>query len=144
MSLLDIAYVPPVAVPPSDTVRSAVAMAEPSGCDAVAVVEQDRLVGILTSRDVLLKIVIPRRDSGSVLVREVMTSPVITLKPDTDPETALQTFLDHNFRHLPISIDGEKLEGMLSLRKLLKFIVQDQQENLLHLETFINVDGIGG
>jgi CBS domain-containing protein len=138
------AYTPAVEVSPTNTVKHAVSAALPANCDAVAVVESSRLVGIFTSRDVLLKIVLERRDPQTTLVGDVMTKGVVTLHPDTDPERALQLMLENNFRHLPLSEDGKTVCGMLSMRKVLNHIVQDQQDNLLHLESFLNADGPGG
>ena len=144
MSLLDMAYVPPAQISPRDTVRDAVAAAMPHGCDAVAVVEAGCITGILTSRDILLKVVLRRLDAESTLVSEVMTVPVITLHPDTEPEEALRLMLERNIRHILLSEDGTCPAGMLSLRKLLNHLVEDQQHDLRHLEAFINVDGPGG
>lgn len=144
MNLIDISYAPPVEVSPRCSVRNAVAAAEPVGCDAVVVVDGGKMRGILTSRDVLLKVVLQRRDPQSICVADVMTTHVELLHPDTDPEQALQIMLEHNFRHLPLSSDGVKVQGMLSLRKVLNFIVTDQRENLMHMEAFLNADGPGG
>ena len=144
MNLLKIAYVPPAQIAPRATIRDAVAAALPHGCDAVAVIENGSIAGIVTSRDILLKVVLGRRDSNSTLVRDVMTTPVITLHPHTDPEEALRLMLEKNIRHLLLSEDGARAAGMLSLRKLLNYLVEDQRDNLVHLEAFMNVDGIGG
>jgi CBS domain-containing protein len=144
MSLMDMAYVPPAQIAPKDTIRAAVAAAMPYGCDAVAVIDNGNIAGILTSRDILLKVVLRRRDVESTLVGDVMTTPVITLHPSTEPEEALQLMLEKNIRHILLSEDGERATGMLSLRKLLNFLVEDQKHDLQHLEAFINVDGPGG
>jgi len=144
MSLLKMAYVPPAQIGPSASVREAVAAALPYGCDAVAVIENGGIAGIVTSRDILLKVVLSRRDTDSTLVGDVMTTPVITLHPNASPETALRLMLEKNIRHLLLSEDGTRAAGLLSLRRLLSYIVEDQRDNLLHLEAFINVDSIGG
>ena len=144
MSLLKMAYVPPAQIAPRASIRDAVAAALRQGCDAVAVVENGSIAGIVTSRDILLKVVLNRRDTDSTLVGEVMTTPVLTLHPDTDPEAALRLMLEKNIRHILLSEDGARAAGMLSMRKLLNYLVEDQRDNLLHLESFINVDCIGG
>lgn len=144
MSLLDMAYVPAAQISPQSTIRDAVAAAMPYGCDAVAVVEHGSITGILTSRDILLKVVLRRLDSNSTRVVDVMTAPVVTLHPDTDPDEALRLMLEKNIRHILLSEDGVAPAGMLSLRKLLNRLVEDQRHDLQHLEHFINVDGPGG
>lgn len=144
MSLLEMAYVPPARVSPEDTVCDAVEAAMPASCDAVAVLDGERVVGILTSRDIMLKVVLPHLDSGATRVGEVMTSPVITLGPDTPPEDALQLMLERHIRHLLVCDDGGAPLGMVSLRKLLNWVVQDQRESLAHMEAFLTADSIGG
>ena len=116
----------------------------PASCDAVAVIEDHKIVGILTSRDIMLKVVLNRMDSESTLVQEVMTSPVVTLHPNTDAEEALALMLERNIRHILLSEDGITPCGMLSLRKLLGYIVEEQRDDLDHLANFLMVDGPGG
>ena len=144
MSLLNIAYSPAPQVHPNDTVRDAVATALPDGCDAVVVVEDEKIAGILTSRDVMLKVVLRRLDSESTLVRHVMTSPVVSMHPETDPAEALGLMLEHHIRHIPLSEDGRILCGLVSLRRVLNYIVEDQRDNLLHMESFLRADSPGG
>ena len=144
MSLLKMAYVPPAQIAPRASVRDAVAAALRQRCDAVAVIENGGIAGILTSRDILLKVVLNRLDTESTLVGDVMTTPVLTLHPSKSPEEALRLMLERNIRHILLSEDGARAAGMLSLRKLLNYLVEDQRDNLLHLEAFINVDGFGG
>lgn len=144
MNLLHIAYAPAVQVSPDLSVKRAVASTMPVECDAMAVMELGRIRGILTSRDVMLKVVLKRRDPQTTKVREIMTTPVLTLHPDGEPEEALQLMLEQHFRHIPLSDDGKTVCGMLSLRKLLSYIVEDQRDNLNQMEAFLNADGPGG
>jgi len=144
MNLLDIAYTPAAEVPPTSTVETAVSITSPIKCGAVAVVEGGALQGIVTSRDVMLKVVLRHRNPETTLVREIMTTPVVTLHPHTEPTEALAMMLEKNLRHIPLSEDGVHVCGMLSLSKILKFIVDDQRDDLATLESFINADSIGG
>lgn len=144
MNLVDISYSPAVYVSPEQSVRAAIMSAAQFSCDAMAVMDSGRLSGILTSRDVMLKVVLQRRDPQTVLVKEIMTSPVVSLHPDTEPAAALELMLEKNFRHLPLSEDGISVCGMLSLRKVLKFIVDDQRHDLTFMEAFMNADSPGG
>ncbi len=144
MNLLDISYKPAIQVSSKTSVKKALASAIPSNCNAVAVVEHGKLKGILTSRDVMLKVVLKRRDPQTTAVGEIMTSPVVTLHPQTEPEEALEIMLEKHFRHLPLSEDGVTVCGMLSLRQVLNYIVEDQRRNLMCMEAFLNADGPGG
>ena len=144
MSLLNFSHVPALEVSPCATVRQAVSCSLPESCGAVAVTDKGRLVGILTSRDVLLKVVLKRRNAASTRVLDVMSSPVLTVTMETPPEEALTMMLEHSVRHLPVIDEGDTLRGMLSLRRVLEFIVDDQRDNLHQMEAFLTADGPGG
>jgi CBS domain-containing protein len=144
MNLVDISYTPALQVNLRQTVQQVIEEATDRNCDAMAVMEYGKLKGILTSRDVLLKVVLKRLDPQSTLVEDVMTAPVMCLHPDTDPEEALKLMLEKNFRHLPLSENGISVCGMLSMRKVLNFIVEDQRHDLMCMEAFLNADSPGG
>ena len=144
MNLLEIAFTPAVVVTPKNTVRHAVEATLPLKCYAAAVMENREVKGIITSQDVLRRVVLERKDPQTTLVGDVMTAPVKTLHPDGDPEEALKFMLDNQIRHIPLSEDGVTVCGMLSMRKLLAYLVEDQKDNLDHLEAFLNADGMGG
>ncbi len=144
MNLLSIAYKPPIQVAPEDTVMDAVEASLPAKVGAVAVVQKGNLIGIFTERDLMYKVVHNRMNPDKTLVHEVMTTPVITIPPFMPIEEVLQMMLDKHIRHLPVSEDGKKAEGMLSIRNVLQFMVNDLQENLRHMENFIGADSPGG
>lgn len=144
MNLINIAHVPAPVVSPNDTVRDAVAVTLPDRCNAATVVDQERIIGILTSRDVMLKVVLRGLDPQSVLVGSVMTHPVVKLHPNTPAEEALGLMLANNFGHLPLTKDGAHVCGLLSMRNVMSYIVEDQQDNLHQMESFLNADGQGG
>lgn len=144
MDLLDISHRPAILVSPKTSVKRAMASAMPTSCDAVAVIDGGRLKGIFTSRDVMLKVVLQRRDPQATAVGEIMTSPVVTLHPRKAPEEALEIMLLKHFGHLPLSEDGVSVCGMLSLRTLFNYIVAEQRDHLVQMEAFLNADGPGG
>jgi CBS domain-containing protein len=137
MNLLNIAHVPPVQVSPDDTVMAAIEVSLPSRVGAVAVTEKGNLVGIFTERDVMLKVVRQRLDPDQTKVRSVMTSPVMTVHPDTSVGEVLHLMLDKHIRHLPVSADGKTVQGMLSIRNVLQFMVEELQTNLHHMQTYL-------
>ena len=144
MNLLDIAHVPAIEVSPDDSVMTAIDVSLPAKVGAVAVVEGGALIGIFTERDVMFKVVHKRLDPDRTLVREVMTTPVIKITPTEVPHRVLRLMLEDHIRHLPISEDGRSVSGMLSLRNLLQFMVNDLEENLNHMANFIGADNPGG
>jgi CBS domain-containing protein len=144
MNLLKIAHVPPICVSPDATVLDAIEASLPARVGAVAVVEGDSLVGIFTERDVMLKVVYKKLDASKTRIREVMTAPVISIAPTLPPREVLTLMLDKHIRHLPISEDGKTVAGMLSIRNILQFMVNDLTENLHHMQAFIGADSPGG
>jgi len=86
---------------------------------SVVVCEGDRVVGILTERDVLR--VVATSDPSAVRVGEAMTSPADTMPLSTDSGIALATMRERGFRHMPV-VDGDDLVGLVSLRDLARVL----------------------
>lgn len=112
---------------------------------AVAVVDGDfRVAGIFTERDVLRKLALTRLDPQATPVRDLMTTPVEMATLGTGPGEALTTMLERHFRHLPVADDAGKLLGILSIRNLLEWRVDDLSRELESLEQYVSNDGPGG
>ena len=93
------------------------------GAILVADAGSDRVEGIFTERDYLRRIAVEGRTSRDTLVREVMTSPVIAVGPETTVEEAMAMMTDRRIRHIPV-VEGERLVGMISIGDLVR--VQSQ------------------
>jgi CBS domain-containing protein len=112
---------------------------------AVAVVDSEyRVAGMFTERDVLRKIALSRTGPENTSVRELMTTPVEMATRGTGPGEALTTMLERHFRHLPVADDNGKLLGILSIRNLLEWRVEDLSRELESLEQYVSNDGPGG
>jgi CBS domain-containing protein len=112
---------------------------------AVAVVDSDfRVAGIFTERDVLRKMSLSRLDPQTAPVRELMTTPVEMATQSTGAGEALTTMLERHFRHLPVADGDGKLLGILSIRNLLEWRVDDLSRELESLEQYVSNDGPGG
>src|ERR1019366_4747755 len=93
---------------------------------AVAVVDSEyRVAGIFTERDVLRKMALSGANPQTTPVRELMTTPVEMATRRTGPGEALTTMLERHFRHLPVAEDNGKLLGILSIRNLLEWRVEE-------------------
>lgn len=134
----------PLTVAPDVTVHSvAHAMAE-RNVGAAAVVENDRLVGIITERDVLQKVVAADRDSMNLRVLDVMSSPVISIALHTSVADAADVMRRNHIRHLPV-LDAEgKVVGILAQRYVLYDMLDDLERNAGDLLGYIMADGFGG
>src|SRR5260221_773197 len=112
---------------------------------AVAVVDSEyRVAGIFTERDVLRKMSLSHVDPKSTPVRDLMTTPVEMATRGTGPGEALTTMLERHFRHLPVADDGGKLLGILSIRNLLEWRVDDFCREFELLWEYLLKDGAGG
>ena len=140
MNLLSIAHVPPVIVSPHQSVMEAIEASLPQRVGAVAVVDKGRLVGIFTERDVMAKVVRQRMDPDRTPVGDVMTRPVTTVKPDVSIAEVLKIMVTRHIRHLPVSEDGTRVDGMLSIRNVLQHMVDELQTDLQHMQAYLAGD----
>jgi CBS domain-containing protein len=144
MALLKAADGPATTVAKNTTVIDAVAAMEKNRVGAVAVVEQGLLKGIFTERDVMLRVVLAKRDPQTTTMSEVMTTPVQTVPSSTSANEALAIMLDKHIRHLPITDKDGRILGMLSIRNLLQRRVEDLSHELEAVDAYLTADGIGG
>ena len=115
-----------IAVQPSDTVLRAANLMNDRNIGGVVVLDGDRLAGIFTERDVLRRVVAQALNPAATPVAEVMTSPVITCRPDLTLEDCAAIMTTRNVRHLPVQ-DGRELVGVVTIRDLLAYKVSEQQ-----------------
>ena len=90
------------------------------GC--VFVVQDDRLIGVLTERDLCTRVAVPGRDPVLTRVDEVMTDRPVTLHVEDPLAWALHRMGVDGHRHLPV-LDGERLVGFLSMRSVLRVLL---------------------
>jgi CBS domain-containing protein len=144
MGLLRIAQSPLVTVQRATSVLEAIQTMDREGIGAVAVMEGGSIVGIFSERDVMLRVVLGKRDPETTRMSDVMTTHVETIGRDNSADDALKMMLEKHIRHLPV-IDGNgKAVAMLSIRNLLHEKVEDLTDQLDSLEAYISADGAGG
>jgi CBS domain-containing protein len=119
-------------VSPSTTVAAAVRQMKQSGIGALLVTEADRLVGIFTERDVLLRIVDEERDPKTTVVSEVMTPDPLCVSTFTTVETAMHVINERRIRRLPV-VDNDCLVGVVSIGDLTRWLVRAHKVQLDHV-----------
>jgi CBS domain-containing protein len=145
MSVLELCDREIAVVPLEATVADAMHKMLDHHVGAVAVVDSEyRVAGIFTERDVLRKMALSRLDPHTTPVRDLMTTPVEMATRATGPGEALTIMLERHFRHLPVVDDNGKLLGILSIRNLLEWRVEDLGRQLDSLEQYVSNDGPGG
>ncbi len=106
-------------VQPTQTVLEAASYMVDRNVGAVPVLDDTRLVGIFSERDLMKRVVTEGRDPRTTHIAEVMSTELRTLGPNATSEDAMCLMQTHGVRHLPIC-DGHALVGFLSLRDLLR------------------------
>jgi CBS domain-containing protein len=81
--------------------------------------------GMLTDRDVVVKVIAQGKDVGEVTAGELAQGPVATVSPDTSLEDAIETMTREGVRRLPV-VEGDDLVGMVSQADLARALPQDQ------------------
>ena len=123
---------------PAATVLDAAQLMNDRHIGSVLVIDNDRLVGIFTERDVLRRIVADQRDPASTPLSEVMTSPVACGAPHTTLNELRTVMRRRKIRHIPI-VKGRRVLGMISIGDLNKADHDGQVETIRYLEQYISV-----
>ena len=124
-------------VPPSASVRTAVALMAERKISAVLVTSGLELKGIFTERDLSSKVVAVGRDADMTPISEVMTADPDTLGPDAPAYEALQLMEKRNYRHLPVTnADGEVM-GMVSIRDLFAVVRASLEDEIKDRDAFM-------
>jgi CBS domain-containing protein len=118
------------------TVFDAVTQMVEANVGAVLVTEGETITGIFTERDYLRRVGVEDRNARETLVRDVMSSPVIVVTPETSVEETMAVMTDRRIRHAPVVDDGE-LVGMISIGDLVKFQSQQQSFQIQYLTDYI-------
>jgi len=104
---------------------------------ALLVMRGAALEGIVSERDYARKVILRGRSSADTPVRDIMSSPVLTVTLDTTVQQCMQLVTDRHVRHLPV-LDGTRVVGMVSIGDLVKAVIADQQQQIEQLETYIH------
>lgn len=107
---------------------------------ALLVMSEGSMVGIVSERDCIRKVELRGKSSKETRVREIMTSDVITVDCSQPLEECMSLMIERNIRHLPV-YDGSELVGLLSVRDVLREVVEVQQMMLSQLERYITGGG---
>lgn len=123
-------------IEPSATMREALEKMAYHDIGALVVVDDAKIVGIVTERDYARKGALMGRDSRETPVRELMTSPVMYVSPQESNENCMALMTEHHLRHLPVLDDG-RLVGVLSMRDLVRDIISEQRFVIEQLQHYI-------
>ena len=121
---------------PSQNVLEAVRMLDEKHVGALLVMDGDKLLGIVSERDVARKVILREKPAADVAVREIMTERVVCARGTLTVQQAMAIMTDKRIRHLPV-VDGDKVVAVISIGDLVKALIEEQQFLIDQLESYI-------
>ena len=104
---------------------------------ALLVTERSNVVGIVTERDYLRRVTLESRTEEEALVREIMTSPLVYVTPETSVEECMAVMTERRIRHVPVFTEGRDLVGIVSIGDVVKFKSAEQDFQIRFLTEYI-------
>lgn len=120
----------------TNTVFEALTIMSEKNIGAILVIEDTILKGILSERDYARKIVLKDKSSKDALVKEIMVSEVITIKPSDNLESCMELMNTKKIRHLPV-LENNIVVGIISISDVVKAIIEIQKDTINHLNSYI-------
>jgi CBS domain-containing protein len=125
------------AIDPDESVFQAIERMADKRIGALLVMRDEKLVGIVSERDYARKVILKGRSSQATPVRDIMTSKVYCAQSEQDVEECMALMTQKRVRHLPV-LDGDRVDGVISIGDLVKSIIAEQQFTIEQLESYIH------
>lgn len=126
-----------ISAEPHQTVLEIAGMMVEHNIGAVPVLQNGKLVGIFSERDLMSRVVVKGKDPAQTQVGQVMTEDPLTVAP-TDPlETCMTLMRRHGFRHLPVCA-GRDLVGVVSLRDILLHDLDAKDDEVRMMRAYLH------
>jgi len=119
------------------SVYEAIATMSDANIGALVIDEDGKAVGIFTERDYMRKIVLKGRSSRETQLKDVMSSPLITVDPSESSQVGMETMTECRCRHLVVMDGADNMVGIVSLGDLVKFMLQEKEAEVEQLSQYI-------
>jgi CBS domain-containing protein len=120
----------------SATVLDAVKRMVEANVGSLLVTDGGNVVGIVTERDYLRRVTLEGRDEKAARVREIMTSPLVYVTPETSIDECMAVMTDRRVRHMPV-VGGGDVVGIVSIGDVVKFQSKQQSFEIKYLTEYI-------
>lgn len=123
-------------IDPKSTVYDGLKLMAEKEIGALLVIDDGKTAGIMSERDYARKVLLKGRSSHDTTIEEIMTRPVLTVRPESTIEECMELMTLKRVRHLPVE-DDNGLVGVISIGDLVKAIISEQQSVIEQLEHYI-------
>jgi len=123
----------------SATVLDAIEKMVGSNVGALLVTDDGHLRGIVTERDYLRRVALEGRTESGTQVREIMSSSLVYVTPETTIEECMAVMTERRIRHLPVLDEGRQLAGIVSIGDVVKFHSAEQDVQIRLLSDYIGL-----
>lgn len=127
-------------IAPDATVYDALSAMAKHNTGALLVMNGKEMVGIVSERDCVRKVDLRDKSARGTKISEIMTADVITVSCDQPLEECEALMMEKSIRHLPV-YDGDELMGLLSVRDVMREMIEMQKMMLSELERYITGGG---
>jgi len=108
-----------ITISPDKTAQDAARLMAEHGIGSVVVMDSDKVIGIITERDLVRKVCAKDIPSSKVKIQDIMSTPIITAEPDLPIEAAVQRMFNNKIRRLPI-VENGRLVGIVTISDIAK------------------------
>jgi CBS domain-containing protein len=108
---------------------------------SLLVTEGGEITGIVTERDYLRRVTLEGRTERNTEVREIMSSPLIVVTPETQIDECMALMTDRRIRHLPV-VEDDEVVGLVSIGDLVKFKSMQQTFEIQYLTHYITASKV--
>src|SRR5208337_5070132 len=123
-------------ISPEATVYEAIQLMAERNIGAVPVMEDNKLVGIVSERDYTRKVMLKGKSSKQTAVREILSEDLIHVSSSHTIEDCMRLMTTHRIRHLPV-LDAGQVVGIVSIGDLVNWIISAQSHTIHQLQTYI-------
>ena len=126
-------------ISPDATVFEAIQLMADKNVGALPVVDNSRLIGIISERDYTRKVILKGLSSRDTAVRDIMTREVLTASPSDSIADCMRVMTEKRVRHLPV-LEGTRMIGIVSIGDVMKWVISAQAEEFERIERYVTGD----